>query len=93
MRTAIALGWIGQVATLSAIVCTLVPNPGDAHPIASVLKIVASAAAMALFGLVLYWFANRRRAAATEAAEPPRSDEREVHHQREVVGSHPRQGA
>jgi amino acid transporter len=64
----VALGWIGQVATLTAIACTLVPNAGEAHPVAAAAKLVLSAAAMALFGLVLYWFANRRRLAASGAA-------------------------
>lgn len=67
-RLGVALGWIGQVATLTAIVCTLVPNAGEAHPIAAAARLVLSAAAMGLFGLVLYWFANRHRAAATGAA-------------------------
>ncbi len=68
VRWGVALGWIGQVATLSAIACTLVPNAGELHPVAAALKLVLSAAAMALLGLVLYWFANRRRTAATGAA-------------------------
>ncbi len=68
VRWGVALGWIGQVATLTAIACTLVPNAGETHPVAAAAKLVLSAAAMALLGLVLYWFANRRRLAASGAA-------------------------
>ena len=62
-RTSRALGWIGLASTLIAIACTLVPNAGEPHPVAAVLKIALSAAAMAALGLLLYWIANRRRAA------------------------------
>jgi amino acid transporter len=63
-RTSVALAWLGQISTLIAIACSLAPNTGDAHPIAGLLKIVLSTAAMLVVGLVLYWLASRRRALA-----------------------------
>lgn len=62
-RTSILLGWIGQVSTLIAIACTLVPSSGEAHPFAAFLKIVVAAGVMLGVGLVLYWLADRRRGA------------------------------
>jgi glutamate:GABA antiporter len=63
-RRAAVLGWTGQLATLSAIACTLVPNASETHPAMAVLKIVLSALAMAVLGMALYRFADRRRATA-----------------------------
>ncbi|HJW39919.1 MAG TPA: APC family permease [Rhizomicrobium sp.] len=61
-RTSFALGAVGLASTLIAIACTMVPNSGESHPLAAVLKIVASAAAMTAVGLLFYWLGNRRRA-------------------------------
>jgi amino acid transporter len=61
-RTSFALGAVGLASTLVAIACTLVPNAGESHPLAAVLKIVFSALAMAAVGLLLYWLGSRRRA-------------------------------
>ncbi|MEJ0028188.1 MAG: APC family permease [Rhizomicrobium sp.] len=68
LRTSFVLGWIGMVSTLLAIACTLVPGPGEAHPVAAIFKFVGSAVAMGAVGLLLYWLSNRRRIAATGAA-------------------------
>jgi len=61
-RTSFALGAVGLASTLVAIACTLVPNAGESHPLAAVLKIVFSALAMTAVGLLLYWLGSRRRA-------------------------------
>ena len=63
LRTSIALAVVGQIATLIAIACTLVPGAGDAHPMATFLKIALSTLAMLVVGLVLYWLGTRRQAA------------------------------
>ncbi|HLY04476.1 MAG TPA: APC family permease [Rhizomicrobium sp.] len=60
-RTSFVLAWLGQVSTVVAIACSLVPNAGDPHPVASFLKIVLAALGMLVFGLVFYWVAHRRR--------------------------------
>ncbi|HEY2446645.1 MAG TPA: APC family permease [Rhizomicrobium sp.] len=62
-RTSIVLALLGQISTLIAIACSLVPNSGDAHPIAGLLKIVLSTLAMLAAGLLFYWLADRRRRA------------------------------
>jgi amino acid transporter len=62
-RTSVLLAVVGQASTLVAIACTLVPGADDAHPLATFLKIVLSALAMLVTGLVLYWLGMRRAAA------------------------------
>lgn len=62
-RTGLVLGFVGQTATLIAILCTLVPGGGDPHPVETFLKIVISTVAMLLAGLLLYWLGTRRQAA------------------------------
>jgi glutamate:GABA antiporter len=66
-RTSFVLGLLGQIATLVAITCTLVPGAGDPHPVATFLKIAVSTAVMVGMGVVLYWLGNRRRLAAATA--------------------------
>jgi amino acid transporter len=61
-RTSFALGAVGLASTVIAIACTMVPNAGESHPLAAVLKIVFSALAMTAVGLLFYWLGNRRRA-------------------------------
>ncbi|MBI3676307.1 MAG: APC family permease [Proteobacteria bacterium] len=69
-RTSLVLAALGQIATLVATVCTLVPSSSEAHPLAAFLKIVLAAAVMFAVGLLLYWLADRkRRTAAAIAAE------------------------
>jgi glutamate:GABA antiporter len=63
LRTSIVLAVVGQIATLVAIACTLVPGADDAHPMATFLKIALSTLAMLVAGLVLYWLGTRRQAA------------------------------
>jgi amino acid transporter len=60
-RTSIVLGWVGLVSTLIAIVCSLIPNSGEPHPLAAVLKIVLATAAMTGVGFAFFWIADRRR--------------------------------
>ena len=57
------IGYVGQISTLVAIACTLVPNSADAHPLESLLKIVSSTLVATLAGALLYWVGNRRRLA------------------------------
>jgi len=64
VRATLIVGGIGQCATVIAIACTLVPSSSEPHPLAAFLKIVLSTAVMLAVGLLLYWFAARRRAAA-----------------------------
>jgi amino acid transporter len=61
-RTSFALAALGLASTVIAIACTMVPNAGESHPLAAVLKIVFSAVAMTAVGLLFYWLGNRRRA-------------------------------
>ncbi|HEY1963045.1 MAG TPA: APC family permease [Rhizomicrobium sp.] len=68
MRTSIALGWTAFVATLIAILCTLVPGSADPHPWRGFLKIVVSGAAMFAIGVLFYWLADRRRKTALTLA-------------------------
>jgi hypothetical protein len=58
------VGAVGQCATVIAIACTLVPSSSEPRPLAAFLKIVLSTAVMLAVGLVLYWLAARRKAAA-----------------------------
>jgi amino acid transporter len=62
-RASVVLGWLGLVSTLIAIVCTLIPNSSEPHPLAAFIKIVLAALAMLVVGLALYWLADRRRKA------------------------------
>jgi amino acid transporter len=66
VRTSIALGWVGMIATLIAIGCTLVPNAGDPHPIAGFLKILLSAIGMFAVGCLFYGLAALRRRRALQ---------------------------
>jgi amino acid transporter len=45
---------VGIAANVAAIACTLVPEPGAPHPIATLLKIAGTAAVAMVVGLVLY---------------------------------------
>ncbi|MGD0192556.1 MAG: APC family permease [Rhizomicrobium sp.] len=60
----LTLAIVGQVATWTAIVCTLVPSGSDPHPLVTFLKISGSAGFMVAIGVLLYWSGNRRRLAA-----------------------------
>ncbi|MFL5237570.1 MAG: amino acid permease, partial [Rhizomicrobium sp.] len=68
MRMRLAMGWIGQIATLVAIGCTLVPSSSDSHPLAGFLKIMISASVMFGAGALFYWLARRRWRAAAALA-------------------------
>ncbi|HEX3945818.1 MAG TPA: hypothetical protein VHW69_17215, partial [Rhizomicrobium sp.] len=69
-RTSIVLGWVGLISTLVAIVCTLIPNSSEPHPLTAFVKIVLAALAMLVVGLALYWMADRRRRAALLLVQP-----------------------
>jgi amino acid transporter len=60
---ALVIGVVGEITTITAIVCTMVPSASDPHPMATFLKIAVSTTAMVLVGLFLYWLGTRRRAA------------------------------
>ncbi|HEX4159610.1 MAG TPA: APC family permease [Rhizomicrobium sp.] len=60
-RTSYLLAWTGLVSTIIAIGCTLVPNPGDAHPLLGLAKIAISTLLMMGAGLFFYWLAHGRR--------------------------------
>jgi amino acid transporter len=59
----IVLGGVGQITTLVAIACTMVPSASDPHPLATFLKIAISTLVMVVVGLFLYWLGTRRRGA------------------------------
>lgn len=60
---AIFVGVVGEVATITAIVGTVIPSASDPHPLATFLKIVISAIVLTIVGLVLYWLGTRRQGA------------------------------
>jgi amino acid transporter len=60
---AIFVGVVGEVATISAIIGTVIPSASDPHPLATFLKIVISAAVLTIVGLALYWLGMRRQGA------------------------------
>jgi hypothetical protein len=60
---ALVIGVVGEITTITAIVCTMVPSASDPHPMETFLKIAISTAAMVAVGLFLYWLGTRRRAA------------------------------
>jgi glutamate:GABA antiporter len=62
---ALAIGAVGEITTITAIVCTMVPSVSDPHPLTTFLKIAVSTIAMVVVGLFLYWLGTRRKAAAT----------------------------
>ena len=57
------VGVVGEITTLVAIGCTLIPGASDPHPMATFLKIAISTLVMAVVGLILYWLGTRRKAA------------------------------
>ncbi|MDE2463175.1 MAG: APC family permease [Alphaproteobacteria bacterium] len=59
--TSRALALIGGVSTLIAIVCSILPNANDPHPLQSVLKIVLSSLGAFIVGLLFYVWARRRQ--------------------------------
>jgi glutamate:GABA antiporter len=68
VRTSILLGWIGLISTVIAIVCSVVPNEGEAWPLGDFLKIVGATLAVTVVGLFLYWLGIRKRAVTAMAA-------------------------
>jgi glutamate:GABA antiporter len=58
---ALVIGIVGEIATISAIVCTVIPSSSDPHPLATFLKILISAVVLTVVGLVLYWLGTRRK--------------------------------
>lgn len=64
-RLGIVLGVVGMIATLTAIICSMIPNGSDGQPLLSFLKIVSATTLMLIVGLVLYWLGNRRAAKVT----------------------------
>jgi amino acid transporter len=57
------IGIVGEITTIAAIVCTMIPSGSDPHPMATFLKIAMSTLAMVVAGLILYWLGTRRQAA------------------------------
>jgi glutamate:GABA antiporter len=60
---ALLIGMIGEIATITAIVGTMIPSGSDPHPLATFLKILISAIVLTVAGLVLYWLGTRRKEA------------------------------
>ena len=56
-----ALAMLGGLSTMIAIVCSVLPNSGDPHPLQSVLKIVLSSLGALIVGLLFYAWATRQR--------------------------------
>ena len=72
-RVSRALALLGGLSTLIAIVCSVLPNTGDPHPLQSVLKIVLSSLGAFLVGLLFYVWARRtqmRRNPSTVSGAP-----------------------
>ncbi len=62
-----AIGWLGLLVAVSAILCTLVPPADAADKVAATLRLVIASAVLILGGVLVYiWGA--RRAAAVEGA-------------------------
>lgn len=61
LRT-IVVGVVGEIATVTAIVGTMIPSGSDPHPLATFLKIALSNVILVAVGLVLYWLGTRRKA-------------------------------
>jgi uncharacterized protein (TIGR03382 family) len=58
------IGAVGEIATITAIIGTMIPSGSDPHPLATFLKILISAIVLTLAGLVLYWLGTRRKEVA-----------------------------
>ena len=74
-RTSAILAQVGMASTIVATVCTLVPSPTEAHPVAAFLKITIAGTVMFGVGVGIYRAAATRRAAkvalpASAAAAP-----------------------
>ncbi|MBV8976961.1 MAG: APC family permease [Alphaproteobacteria bacterium] len=59
-RTSVVLGWLGLLSSAVAILCTLAPDPNDAHAGLTFLKIAGATALMLAAGLALYGTARWR---------------------------------
>ena len=62
LRT-LVIGVIGEIATVTAIIGTMIPSAGDPHPLATFLKIALSNVILVAVGLILYWLGTRRKVA------------------------------
>ena len=62
-RITIGLGWLGMSASAVAILCTLAPDPSDAHAAFTFLKIAGSTVATLVVGLAIYGTARWRKRA------------------------------
>ncbi|MDR3508153.1 MAG: APC family permease [Caulobacteraceae bacterium] len=60
--TARAIGWLGLVVVISAILCTLVPSPDATNGLAAILKLVIASAVLILCGVAAYAWGLRKRA-------------------------------
>lgn len=67
-RMGLFLGVVGLVSTAVATACTMVPNPADAHPLTTFLKIALATVAAGVIGVVLYWLGHRRQVRAAAEA-------------------------
>jgi glutamate:GABA antiporter len=66
-RVRVIVGALGLASSFVGLICSVVPNAGEPHPMLAFLKIVLSTVAMLVVGLVLYLIASHRRAAALDA--------------------------
>lgn len=60
-KTALALGWIGLLVTLSAVLCTIVPSPDEPDKVLALEKILVASAILVLGGVPIWLFARLRR--------------------------------
>lgn len=60
---ALLIGMVGEIATITAIIGTMIPSGNDPHPLATFLKILISAIVLTVAGLVLYWLGTRHKEA------------------------------
>lgn len=65
-RTLISLGCIGFLSTACTIVLSLFPAEDDAHPTATLLKVVVMTLVLLGVGVAIYISSHRRQARAVE---------------------------
>jgi len=63
-RTLRVMGWLGFLSSSVAILCTLAPDPNDAHPGLTFAKIAGATMLMLVAGLAIYAAARRKNIAA-----------------------------
>jgi amino acid transporter len=63
-----AIGWLGLLVAISAILCTLVPGADVTNKLASILRLVIASAVLIVCGVLVYiWGAQRNRESMSDA--------------------------